>query len=377
MTRVPCTTKLGLLDRNVRENARVDAEREKREPPSRPGDGLRNCRRTMAGASGGSETSGWSAEDAGSNSHGAGDSGTASSTVRSSASASSQVSPGPSRSPPVSPPTMIASTRDERPRDRHDRHVPSVCRPHAPVSWTHAPGQDGRDVRIGPAPVAPAGPCTMWYIGADRRRTPLGGTAMELRKTTTANADIARTWTALTDVTTWPNWTKSMTSVQRLDDGPLRVGSRARIKQPRMPVMIWQVDEIRDREEFTWSAPAPGLRVTGVHRLVANPDGTTRIELEIQQRGPLAGIIGWLDGGSQPSLSGARGGRPEGGQRGRRTGRARRRVTDPVKPAQPPSAPEAPRDALLRRCIERSPAPASATSACARSRRPWAPATGC
>ena len=117
---------------------------------------------------------------------------------------------------------------------------------------------------------------------------------MELRKTTTANADIARTWTVLTDVTTWPNWTTSMTSVQRLDDGPLRVGSRARIKQPRMPVMIWQVDEIRDREEFTWSAPAPGVRVTGIHRLVANPDGTTRIELEIQQRGPLSGIIGWL-----------------------------------------------------------------------------------
>lgn len=117
---------------------------------------------------------------------------------------------------------------------------------------------------------------------------------MDLRKTTTANADIARTWTALTDVTTWPNWTTSMTSVQRLDDGPLRVGSRARIKQPRMPVMTWQVDEMRDGEEFTWSAPAPGLRVTGIHRLAANPDGTTRIELEIQQHGPLAGIIGWL-----------------------------------------------------------------------------------
>jgi uncharacterized membrane protein len=144
--------------------------------------------------------------------------------------------------------------------------------------------------------LAPAGRgllCTMWYIDANRRRT-TGRVGMGLSKTTTANADIARTWAALTDVTTWPNWTKSMTSVQRLDEGPLRVGSRARIKQPRMPVMTWQVDEIRDGEEFTWSAPAPGVRVTGIHRLVANPDGTTRIELEIQQRGPLAGIIGWL-----------------------------------------------------------------------------------
>ena len=119
---------------------------------------------------------------------------------------------------------------------------------------------------------------------------------MDMRTTTTANADIARTWAALTDVATWPRWTKSMTSVERLDDGPLRVGSRARVKQPRMPVLIWQVDEIRDREVFTWSAPSTGVRVTGVHRLIPNADGTTRIELEVQQRGPLAGIIGWLTG---------------------------------------------------------------------------------
>jgi uncharacterized membrane protein len=119
---------------------------------------------------------------------------------------------------------------------------------------------------------------------------------MELRRTTTTSADIARTWAVLTDITTWPRWTKSMTSVERLDDGPLHVGSRARVKQPRMPMLTWQVDEIRNEQIFTWSAPSPGVRTTGVHRIVGNPDGTTRIELEIQQRGPLAGIVGWLTG---------------------------------------------------------------------------------
>ena len=47
---------------------------------------------------------------------------------------------------------------------------------------------------------------------------------------------------------------------------------------------------------FRSSARSPGVRTTGVHRIVGNPDGTTRIELEIQQRGPLAGIVGWLTG---------------------------------------------------------------------------------
>ncbi len=111
------------------------------------------------------------------------------------------------------------------------------------------------------------------------------------------SADLATTWRAVTDVESWPQWTASMTSVTLLGDAGLTTGARARVKQPKLPTTIWQVSELRDGEEFTWVAHSPGVRTAGRHLLSRNPDGTTRITLEIDQRGPLAGLVGALLGG--------------------------------------------------------------------------------
>ena len=111
-----------------------------------------------------------------------------------------------------------------------------------------------------------------------------------------ATADLASAWSALTDVADWPRWTESMTKVERLDDGPLRVGSRARVEQPGMRPMIWEVTELRPEREFAWAARVPGVRIVGRHLLAANADGTTRITLELAVDGPLAGVINALTG---------------------------------------------------------------------------------
>jgi uncharacterized membrane protein len=120
---------------------------------------------------------------------------------------------------------------------------------------------------------------------------------MALETTVDTSADLTDAWAVLSDVATWPRWTKSMTSVQPLEDGALRVGSRVRIKQPGMPVMVWQVSDLRENEAFSWESAVPGMRTVGHHWLARNPDGTTRIRLSVEQRGPLAGLVGALTNG--------------------------------------------------------------------------------
>jgi len=120
---------------------------------------------------------------------------------------------------------------------------------------------------------------------------------MDMRTTTTTTADLEHAWAAVIDIDSWPRWTPSVRSVHRLDDGELRVGSRAKVKQPGMPTMTWQVDELREFEVFTWKTASPGVRTTGVHRVTTNPDGTTEITLEVAHRGPLAGLVSALTGG--------------------------------------------------------------------------------
>ena len=89
----------------------------------------------------------------------------------------------------------------------------------------------------------------------------------------------------LCDVERWPEWTSTMTSVRRMDDGSLAVGSRARIRQPRLLPAVWQLTEL-DERSFTWVTRSPGVQITGEHLVEANGAGS-RVTLSLQFSGLL------------------------------------------------------------------------------------------
>jgi uncharacterized protein YndB with AHSA1/START domain len=99
-----------------------------------------------------------------------------------------------------------------------------------------------------------------------------------------------RVWAVITDVERWPQWTESMSSVQRLEPGPLAVSSRAHVRQPRLLPMTWRITELDPGRSFTWEARSPGLRMVAIHA-VQPRDGGSRATLAVESYGVLATLL--------------------------------------------------------------------------------------
>jgi uncharacterized membrane protein len=96
-------------------------------------------------------------------------------------------------------------------------------------------------------------------------------------------------WEVLFDVAHWPEWTPTIESVERLDNGPFHVGSRVKVRQPKLPQALWEVTEIVEGRSFTWEAKGPGMKTIARHEVV--PDGNgSKVTLSIEQTGPMGAV---------------------------------------------------------------------------------------
>jgi len=117
----------------------------------------------------------------------------------------------------------------------------------------------------------------------------------------TIEAPVDVVWQLTTDVERWPSITPTMTTVERLDEGPMGVGSRARVKQPAQRATVWTVTRFEPTHLFEWEATVFGVRMVGRHLIDAVDDGTShpasRNRLQIEMTGRGAGLMGRLTGG--------------------------------------------------------------------------------
>ena len=77
---------------------------------------------------------------------------------------------------------------------------------------------------------------------------------------------------------------------QRLDTGPLRVGSKARVTQPRQRPRVWTVTEPEAPRRFVWQAKIGPVAMVGGHHLERTATGC-RNTLTLDLSGPFSGLL--------------------------------------------------------------------------------------
>lgn len=118
---------------------------------------------------------------------------------------------------------------------------------------------------------------------------------MEREVSTHADAAPEDVWGLFVDVERWPEMTKSIREVRRLDSGPLLVGSEAVIRQPGLPRARWRVTELEPGRSFVWESSSGGVTSVGGHAVDADGQGSI-ITLTLRLHGPMAGVVEALVG---------------------------------------------------------------------------------
>lgn len=103
-------------------------------------------------------------------------------------------------------------------------------------------------------------------------------------------APAQRVWAVMMDVERWHEWTASIGKIDKLDAGPLRVGNRARIFQPKLRPNVWEVTELDEPNNFTWITRSAGITVTASH-VVTPVNGGSRVRLQLVYSGLLAPLV--------------------------------------------------------------------------------------
>jgi uncharacterized protein YndB with AHSA1/START domain len=102
-----------------------------------------------------------------------------------------------------------------------------------------------------------------------------------------------RVWTATVDVERWPEWTPTVTRVKRMEDGPLAVGSKTKIWQPKLTPVVWRVTELDEAAGiFIWVTGKPGIQIAGMHQVEPTLHGC-QLTLTLDYTGLLGPFMAW------------------------------------------------------------------------------------
>ena len=117
---------------------------------------------------------------------------------------------------------------------------------------------------------------------------------MRFEKTIDIDAPQDRVWEVLSDLEAWPQRIETVDIVELLTPPPLAVGSRVRLKQPKLPEGTWEITVWDAPNVFEYRQRSGGVTSVAGHRVEALDGHRSRLTLHLEMRGLLVPVVGRL-----------------------------------------------------------------------------------
>jgi hypothetical protein len=114
--------------------------------------------------------------------------------------------------------------------------------------------------------------------------------------TVTITASRESIWAVIADVERWHEWTPTMTRVEPISSGPIGLGARFKVVQPKLRPAVWTVADFRPGYGFTWESRYPGTRIVAEHWIYPSEGPGYNVSLRVGFGGLFGAVIGKLKG---------------------------------------------------------------------------------
>jgi uncharacterized membrane protein len=115
---------------------------------------------------------------------------------------------------------------------------------------------------------------------------------MRFEQSVEIDARQQRVWDVLTDLESWPRRIETVELVELLTPAPMGVGSRVRLKQPRLGEGTWEVTVWEPPAFFEFHQTTGGITTVAGHRVEVLGEARSSLSLTLDMRGLLVPIFG-------------------------------------------------------------------------------------
>jgi uncharacterized membrane protein len=114
---------------------------------------------------------------------------------------------------------------------------------------------------------------------------------MRFEQSIEINVPQQRVWDVLSDLEAWPRRIDTVDTLELLTPAPLAMGSRVRLKQPKLPEGVWDISVWDAPSYFEWTQKTGGITSVAGHRVEALGDGRSRLTLTLDMRGFFVPVV--------------------------------------------------------------------------------------